>query len=136
MPNYQIRTTQDQEDGLTWMWDNYADHAAYQNKTAYFQARIDELVLRGMMGTLVEDKAVALDASVATIPAANRDAASTELQAVIQKHGGTVKPPGHPGGPVKPTTTSPFAPHNLGPSPAMPPTPEGWLPPENLKGKY
>ena len=94
MATYSIRTTRQQEIGLKFSYDTYADKVRYPTQAAWFQSRIDLQVTDPMWADQQRATSVAFDQSFATIPEAEQPAASDEIEAVIVSHGGTIIPPG------------------------------------------
>ena len=96
MATYTITTKREQEIGLKFSYDTYADKTVYPTQQAWFQSRINLQVTDPMYADYQRANAVAFDQSFETIPEANQPAAQTEIEAVITSHGGTIVPPGPP----------------------------------------
>jgi hypothetical protein len=105
MAQYTIVTTREQEAALTYAFDHYATEG--QTKEQFLQARVSSQVLNPMVVDRHNATSVALDKSIATIPAANEAKASTEIQAVIVSNGGTLVPVGPPPNPIAVTPAIP-----------------------------
>jgi hypothetical protein len=103
MATYTILTTREQEAGLNFAFEHYADEG--QSKAEFLQSRVNRAVLTPMFADWKQRQAVSLELSIATIPEANETKASTEIQAVITANGGTLVPVGPP--PVLPLPTMP-----------------------------
>jgi hypothetical protein len=93
MAGYTVTTNREQELGLNWQYDNYVNHETYPTKDAWFQSQVNARLLDPMFSVYEKDHAIALDASLDTIPEANQAAAQQEIQAVIIAHGGTIVAP-------------------------------------------
>jgi hypothetical protein len=104
MAQYTIITTREQEAGLTYSHEHYAEEG--QDKAQFLQKRVSHSVLNSMFEDYKRSNAVALDKSIATIPASNEAKASQEIQAVIVANGGTVVPVGPPHNPLISVTTN------------------------------
>jgi hypothetical protein len=93
---YTITTTPEREQALAFSFQHYAGKVAYPDQAAYFQAQVDKFTSDPMVVTYVRAHSVALDQSVATIPAEERPAAAEEIADVIVAHGGHIVSPGDP----------------------------------------
>jgi hypothetical protein len=96
MAMYSIRTTRQQEVGLKFAYDTYADKQTYPTQESYFQFRIDMQVSNPLYADQQRAMSQSFDDSFKTIPEADQPVAKTEIEAVITTHGGTVVPPGNP----------------------------------------
>jgi hypothetical protein len=94
MAQYTIVTNREQEAGLNYAFEHYAD--SDQTKEQFLQSRVSHMVLNPMFIDWKTSQAVALDKSIATIPEANEAKASLEIQAVIVDTGGVIVPAGPP----------------------------------------
>ena len=94
MAQYTILTTREQEAGLNFSHEHYAEEG--QTKEVFLQSRVSHQVLNPMFADFKNAQAVSLEKSIATIPEANEAKAATEMQAVIVANGGTLVPVGPP----------------------------------------
>lgn len=102
MATYTIKTSREQEIGLKFNYDHYADKTKYPTQAEYFQSEINHRVTDPMYRDYLQSKSVALDKSIATIPEANMPAAEEDIKEVIVQHGGTLVPAGPPPNPFPP----------------------------------
>ena len=98
MAQYTIVTNREQEAGLTYAHEHYAEEG--QTKEQFLQSRVNHSVLNSMFVEYKNAQSVSLEKSIITIPAANEAKAAIELQAVIVANGGTLVPIGPPPDPI------------------------------------
>jgi len=98
MAQYTIVTTREQEAGLNFSHEHYAEEE--QTKEQFLQQRVSNQVLNPMFADWKQSTSVALDKSIATIPQSNEAKAATEIQAVIVANGGTLVPVGPAPSPI------------------------------------
>ena len=94
MATYTILTTREQEIGLGYAHEHYAEEG--QTKAQFLQSRVSLQVLDPMWASYQHDTSVSLEKSIATIPEANEAQASQEIQDVIVANGGTIVPASPP----------------------------------------
>jgi hypothetical protein len=102
MASYTITTTRQQEVGLKFSYDTYADKAVYLTQEAWFQYNIDHQVSNNMYIQQQTAMSRSFDESFKTIPETEQPAARVEIEGVITTHGGEIVPPG---GATNPTST-------------------------------
>jgi hypothetical protein len=103
MAQYTIVTTREQEAALNYAFEHHGEEG--QTKAQFLQQRVSQQVLNPMVASWYNDRSVSLEKSIATIPEANEDKASQEIQDVIVANGGTLVPVGPP--PIFPPPTPP-----------------------------
>lgn len=102
MAQYTIVTTREQEAGLNYSFESYAQEG--ETKAQFLQGRVNHMVLNPMFIDYKSSQAIALDKSIATIPEENEAKAAQEIQAVIVSNGGTLVPAGPPPYPIPPSS--------------------------------
>jgi hypothetical protein len=127
MAIYQIRTTRQQEIGLKFSYDHYADKTQFPTQAEYFQFQINHSVTDPMFAQQQAAQVKSFDESFKTIPETEQPAAQVEIEAVITSHGGEIVPPGSVVTPAP--SVPPFSnPDWLPPGMLPPPTQTGMIP--------
>lgn len=96
MAVYSIHTTRQQEVGVKFAYDTYADKATYPTQESYFQYRIDMQVSNVLWQDYQRAQSKSFDESFQTVPELQQPAARVEIETAITSHGGTIVPAGSP----------------------------------------